>query len=81
MERVLEYDDNYRLAGYTDAVGNRTTYRYDALDRRTGIIFPNGKMARVEFDANGNDIKEVDQNDNEINNRYDASNRLVERRS
>jgi YD repeat-containing protein len=79
--RRFEYDDNYRLSAYTDAAGKRTVYRYDTLDRRTGVVFPDGNAANVEYDAHGNIVRVVDQNNNEINNRYDASNRLIERSS
>jgi YD repeat-containing protein len=45
------------------------------------VVFSNGNIANVEYDFNGNIIKEVDENHNEISNRYDALNRLIERRS
>ena len=80
MVRRVEYDDNYRLSAYTDAAGKRTMYRYDTFDRQTGVVFPDGNAANVDYDANGNIVKLVDPNKNEIIHRYDASNRLVERR-
>jgi YD repeat-containing protein len=80
MLRRAEYDDNYRLSAFTDATGKRTMYRYDALDRQTGVVFPDGNAAKVDYDANGNIVRLVDQNKNETNHSYDASNRLVERR-
>lgn len=79
--RSFEYDDNYRISAYTDAAGKRTMYRYDTLDRQTGVVFPDDNVASVEYDANGNIISEFDQNNNQINNRYNASNQIVERRS
>lgn len=81
MVRRFEYDDNYRLSAYTDAAGKRAIYRYDALDRRTGTVFPDGSAGNVDYDAVGNIVRVVDQNGNKIINRYDAANRLVERRN
>src|SRR5207249_4118145 len=79
--RRFDYDDNHRLSGYIDAAGKPIAYHYDALDRQTGIDFPTGSAANAEYDVNGNIVREVNQNNTEINSRYDAANRLVERRS
>ncbi|HMH50790.1 MAG TPA: DUF6531 domain-containing protein [Candidatus Acidoferrum sp.] len=79
--RRYEYDDNYRLCAYVDAMGNRTIYGYDALGRRIAVVYPDGGVARVDHDAKGNVVRVVDQNCTEITNRYDASSRLAERRS
>ena len=79
MLRRIEFDDNYRLITYTDGSGKHKKYRYNNLDRLVEMIFPDGNALLLDYDANGNIAKEIDQNSNEINNRYDASNRLVER--
>src|SRR6185369_11030970 len=81
IARRYEYDDNYRLSAHVDAAGNRTIYGYDALDRQTAAVYPNGSVGRVEYDAKGNVVRVVDQNGNEITNRYDAADQLTERRS
>jgi YD repeat-containing protein len=79
--RRFDYDDNYRLTGYTNSAGKRTKYHYDVINRQTQADFPDGNAAHAEYDANGNIVREVDQNNTEIKSRYDAVNRLVERRS
>jgi YD repeat-containing protein len=79
--RGFEFDDNFRLAAYTDASGARTRYRYDALDRQMEVIYPDGATARTTYDARGNVISVIDQAGNETFDEYDAANRLVERRS
>jgi YD repeat-containing protein len=77
--RGFEFDDTFRLVSSSDAAGNRTTYRYDALDRQVGVVYADGTAAQAEYDANGNVVRVVDQNGTETVNRFDASNRLVER--
>lgn len=78
--RGFEFDDTFRLVSSSDAAGNRTTYRYDALDRQVGLVYGDGTAAHVEYDGNGNVVHVVDQNGTETVNQYDAANRLVERR-
>jgi YD repeat-containing protein len=79
IARGFEFDDTFRLAASTDAAGNRTVYRHDALDRQVGVVYADGTAAQVDYDANGNVVRVVDQNGTETVNRYDAANRLVER--
>jgi YD repeat-containing protein len=81
IARRLEFDDNYRLIAYTDGAGNRTSYRYDALDRQTGITYPDGTEATAEYDSKGNVVRTVDPAGTETVIRYDAGDRLVERRT
>ena len=80
ITRGFEFDDTFRLAASTDAAGNRTVYRHDALDRQVGVIYADGTAAQAEYDANGNVVRVVDQNGTETVNTFDAANRLVERR-
>jgi YD repeat-containing protein len=79
ISRAFEFDDTFRLAASTDAEGNRTVYRHDALDRQVGVVYADGTAAQVDYDANGNVVRVIDQNGTETVNRYDAANRLVER--
>ncbi|MFN2406884.1 MAG: DUF6531 domain-containing protein [Pyrinomonadaceae bacterium] len=79
--RRFEYDDAYRLTAHTEGAGNRTTYRYDALDRQVGIVYPDGTEATAEYDANGNVVRSVDPRGTELRLQYDQGDRLVERRS
>ena len=81
IARRLEFDEAYRLVAHTDGAGNRTSYRYDALDRQIGVIYPDGTEAIAEYDANGNVVRTVDAAGTETRNRYDDGNRLVERRT
>ncbi|MBI5716982.1 MAG: RHS repeat protein [Burkholderiales bacterium] len=81
ISRRFEYDDTYRLTAHTDGAGNRTTYRYDTLGRQVGIVYPNGALAIAEHDANGNIVRTVDPRGVEIVLRYDAADRIVERRT
>jgi YD repeat-containing protein len=78
--RRFEYDDNYRLSASVDAMGNRTVYGYDAIGRQNSVVYPDGNAARVGHDAKGNVVRIVDPNNRETINRYDAADRLVERR-
>lgn len=80
IARAFEFDDTFRLTASTDAVGNRTVYRHDPLDRQVGVVYADGTAALVDYDANGNVVRIVDQNGTETINRFDAANRLVERR-
>jgi YD repeat-containing protein len=77
--RRFEYDEAYRLTAHTDGAGNRTTYRYDALDRQVGIVYPDGTEAIAEYDANGNVVRSVDPRGTELTLQYDQGDRLVER--
>jgi YD repeat-containing protein len=79
--RRVEYDDNYRISAYVDALGNRTTYFYDALDRQRSVTYPDGNTAEFEYDRNSNLVWLIDQNRNEIVAHYDGLNQLVERRT
>ena len=78
--RRFEFDDGFRLVAATDAAGNRTSFRYDALDRQVGVVYADGTSAQIEYDGNGNVVRAVDQNGTETINSFDAANRLVERR-
>lgn len=81
IARSFDYDDDFRLYAYTDAAENRTTYRYDALDRQIGVEYPDGSSVHAGYDAAGNIVTVVDQNGTEASAHYDAANRLIERRS
>ena len=78
VRRSYELDDNDRLAAYSDAKGNRTTYGYDGLGRQTDVHYPDDQVARIEYDPAGNRTKTIDPLGNEIDLKYDAAARLVE---
>ena len=81
IARRFEYDDDYRLSGYVDARGNRTSYGYDALGRQTSVSFADDSQVRVTYDAAGNAIGSVEPNGDEVVAEYDAARRVVETRS
>jgi YD repeat-containing protein len=81
IARRLEFDEAYRLVAHTDGAGKRTLYRYDALDRQTAVVYPDGSEATAEYDASGNVVRTVDAAGTETVDRYDACDRLVERRT
>jgi YD repeat-containing protein len=58
---------------------SRTRYLYDALNRRAGVIYPDGSTKHFERDARGNLSGIVGQNRNRIHHQFDALNRLVKR--
>ena len=75
--RAWTYDDNYRLKAYIDAGGNRTVYGYDGIDRQNRVVYPDGTIARVDYDARGTPVRVVDANSDETSNQFDAVGRLV----
>lgn len=79
LERI-ELDDDDRIVARINAAGHRTRYRYDGLDRRSAVIYPDGTTRHFERDGNGNVVRIVDQNRNIIVRRFDPLNRLLERR-
>lgn len=58
----FEYDVNGNLTVVIDAEGRRTRYRYDALDRRRAIIYPDESAMLFDYDADGNLIRRRDNN-------------------
>ena len=76
--RQFEYDDNYRLAGYVDAAAKRVVYKYDEVDRQTSVVYPDGSIPRVEYNARGKAVRVVDANGHATTNRYDSTGRIAE---
>ncbi|HNX27302.1 MAG TPA: hypothetical protein PKK48_07830, partial [Phycisphaerae bacterium] len=77
---IYTYDTNGNVETVTDALGNVTTYTYDALGRVVKETYADpdgiGPLASPEveyvYDANGNVIKTIDAEDNETWVFYDA---------
>ena len=64
--------------GQTDANGHTTTFRYDALGRRTGRTLPGGQSEGSYYDPlTGNLIYQTNFNGVVITNGYDVANRLT----
>lgn len=55
------YDDNGRLATSTDALGHKTTYRYDADGHLILTTYDDGTTSSATYDANGRKTSETDQ--------------------
>ena len=57
-----EYDRNNNLITVMDALGRRTHYRYDALDRQRAIIYPDKSEFLLAYDADSHLIRTTDNN-------------------
>lgn len=73
------WDDSTRLVGRTDGRGNRSSYSYDAQDRRTGTEYADGTAETETYDVHGNVITRTDGVGNSTDNTYDPLNRLTQR--
>ncbi|MCW8138833.1 MAG: RHS repeat-associated core domain-containing protein, partial [Planctomycetota bacterium] len=72
------FDGNSRLSAIVDDNGNRTTFGYDALNRRERQTNADGKSYLFQFDRDDNVRQVTDPNGSVITKTYDALNRLVE---
>jgi len=73
---ISEFDDNGNNTASIDANNNRTEYKYDELDRKEKIIFPDDSYQELTYDANDNIIYLKDNNGLIHNIIYDERNRL-----
>jgi YD repeat-containing protein len=55
----LKYDDGGRLLSITNAVGDKTSYRHDALNRSITVIAADGTEKQYYFDEGGRPVKTV----------------------
>ncbi len=62
MTTSQEYDRNGNITAVIDALGRRTGYQYDALDRRLAVIYPDESQMLTDYDADGNVIRTQDNN-------------------
>jgi RHS repeat-associated protein len=68
-----------RLASFTDAVGNTTSYDYDLAANKTLITYPDGGVATFEYDASGLLLSETDPLNHSTTYTYDSNrNKLTE---
>ena len=58
----FEYDRNSNLVAIIDPLGRRTRYRYDALDRRRAIVYPDGTQFLSDYDPDGYLTRTTDNN-------------------
>jgi len=72
------YDGDDRLVALEDDNGNRTTFTYDALSRKTAERYADGTQLTWAYDRDHNVVRFQDANGSVRMNRYDAANRLVQ---
>ena len=77
LEERFAYDRNGNLVAATDALGRRMEYRYDALDRRRTIIYPDGSQREQDYDADGHLVRTRDNNGVEHRYTTDALGRMT----
>lgn len=73
------YDLNSRLTAFLDPNGNRTSFQYDELNRRTRYRNADNTEYQYAYDRDHNTAQITDPNGTVIANTYDALNRLKER--
>ena len=75
---ITEYDDNGNVTAVTNALGNTTSYEYDALNRQTAIIDSLSETTTTTYDPEGNILSLVDPSGNATTYTYDEVYRLTE---
>ncbi|MCB1121733.1 MAG: hypothetical protein KJT03_09305, partial [Verrucomicrobiae bacterium] len=73
-----EWDENSRLAAIIDDNNNKTSFGYDALNRRTAEIRPDGTRYDAVYDRDNNVRKVTDPNGSVITKSFDALNRVIQ---
>ena len=58
----FEYDENGNLSAHIDGNGNRVAQVFDALDRRTSVVYADASTYRTEYDADDNIVVIEDNN-------------------
>jgi RHS repeat-associated protein len=69
------YNAHGRLASAIDASGT-TTLTYDASERLTGVIYPNGRWLQFEYDSAGRRTRVEDHTGHITRYRYDSVGRM-----
>ena len=72
------FDKNSRLVGIVDDNGNRTSFGYDALNRKTSHTNADGSAWAFTYDRDHNVRTVTDPNGSVATKTYDAVNRLVQ---
>ncbi len=80
IEETYEYDDDGRLAAWTDDTGRRVDLTYNAAGRVQRKTWEDGSFADYERDADGTVRAIVDGNGTRFEHTFDAGGRVVERR-
>ena len=79
IELACVFDGNSRLTGIVDDNAKRTSFSYDALNRRVSQINADGEQYVYTHDRDDNRVQVVDPNGSIIDNTHDALNRLTRR--
>jgi len=74
--KAYAYDQNGNLTRRVTANGDIIEYEYDALNRPTGIYYPDGNSVTYVYDGNGNRVKTLDKT-GETQYVYDRYNRVT----
>ncbi|MCP4115567.1 MAG: RHS repeat protein [Desulfobacteraceae bacterium] len=77
LERTRTYDAAGNLASFTDEGGRTTTYEYDALNRLSVTVAPNGARTVRSHDDRDNLISVEDPGQGIRHFSYDKNNRLI----
>jgi RHS repeat-associated protein len=74
---IFEYDRNGNAIAVTDPLGRRTVQRYDQLDRRRVVIYPDQSQTTFEYDPDGFLRNTVDGNGTQKRYIVDAMGRIT----
>ena len=56
-----EYDDNGNVSARVDALGRRTEFVYDPMDRLSQTNYPDGTSTSTTYDWRGKPLTQTDQ--------------------
>ncbi|NOK83642.1 MAG: hypothetical protein GFH27_549305n218 [Chloroflexi bacterium AL-W] len=73
---TYEYDDASRPLTITLSMGDAVGYRYDAVGNRTRLIYPDGQVARLDYNAANQMATVTDWNSQQTSYTYDAVGRM-----
>ncbi len=77
--RTRQYNDNFQLTAYTNAVGLETTYQYDDNGRVISKINENEDLYQYIYDERSNLKAVTTPEDNRVSHSYDAIGRIEKR--
>ncbi len=62
IKTLFEYDGNGNVTGHIDGNGNRIEQRFDALDRRRAVVYPDTTEYQTDYDEDDNIVLVKDNN-------------------
>lgn len=74
------WDGNSRLAAMTDDLGQTTRVEYDALDRRTAVVYQDNTRYTYLYDRDHNLVRQTDPNGTVAVREFDGLHRLTQAR-